>query len=159
MPCLTPITLLIALLLLAGCSSYAIKGRVIRGPIATVQVVDDDDPRLTESNGTGGGAIVSAVLEPDTPSERRELGKHIADGQGWFAIPADAFGSGLLEYEAQVLARRDGNQGAFGKIDLPGRSERVLITLPLGEDRLRRPNERFLDKTLRDAKPYLDENR
>lgn len=150
--------MLLFVFLLAGCGGLAINGRVIRGPIADVQVVDADDPRLQMPNPTGGGAVVRAVLEPNTPSETRPLGKATSDGQGWFKIPVDAVGAGLLEYEVQLIARREGNQGAMATIPLPGRGQRVLVTLPLGRDTLVAP-ESFLDRTLRDAEPYLDQDR
>lgn len=145
--------------LLTGCSGrYAIEGRVIRGAVPSIEVVDGDDPRLTEPNATGGGAVVQAILEPDTPTERQVLGKQVTNGQGYFAIPVDAFGSSFLEYEAQLIARREGHQGTLGTIDLPRFGRRVLITLPLGRDTLVVP-ENFRDSTLRDAKPYLEDNR
>lgn len=150
--------LLAGVLMLTGCAGYAIQGRVVRGPVAAVQIVDEGDPRLNEPNPTGGGAVIEALLEPDTPTERKSLGRHVTNGQGWFSIPVDAFGSGFLEYEAMIVARREGNQGAMGTFELPRRGERVLVTLPLGADTLRIP-EGFLDQTLREAKPYLEENR
>ncbi len=151
--------LFIFAVLMAGCSSgYAIQGRVVRGSIAAIQVVDGDDARLTEENPTGGGALVMAVLEPDTPTETKALGRHITDGQGRFKIPVDAFGSGVLEYEVQIVARREGHQGAMETINLPRGSKRVLITLPLGRDTLVVPED-YLDRTLRDADPYLNQNR
>lgn len=143
---------------LSGCGSYAIEGRVVRGPAAAIQLVDADDPRLLESNPTGGGAVVQAILEPDTPTEVQDLGRHVTNGQGWFAIPVNAFGSSVLEYEARLIARREGHQGVMRTIPLPRGRQRVLITLPLGRDTLVVP-EKYLDRTLRDAKPYLEENR
>lgn len=154
------LALLFVLSLLAGCggSRYAIRGRVVRGSVAQVTIVDKDDPRLTEANATGGGAVITAVLEPHTPTETKALGRHLSNGQGWFAIPVDAFGSSFLEYEAQVVVRREGNQGAMGTFDLPRGDQRVLVTLPPGKDTLVVPQS-FLDQTLQDARPYLDENR
>jgi len=150
--------LLLSMLALTGCSSYQIQGRVIRGPVAAVTIVDGDDPRLSEPNMTGGGATIQATLQPDTPTETMDLGTHTTDGQGRFSIPVNAFGSGFLEYEAQLVGRREGNQGAMATIDLPRRGQRVLITLPMGRDTLIVP-ERFRDSALRDAAPYLEENR
>ena len=152
------IAIITTLLTAVGCSGYAIEGRVVRGSVATIQVVSKNDRRLTESNPTGGGALIQAVFEPETPSDTRSLGQFTTDGQGWFSIPVDAFGAGTLEYEAQLVARREGHQGVMAKIDLPGRGQRVLITLPLGKDTLVVP-ESFLNQTLREAKPYLDQNR
>ncbi|MGB0766075.1 MAG: hypothetical protein ACPGYV_00030 [Phycisphaeraceae bacterium] len=155
-PCwLASICLVLAAM--TGCSGYALEGRVIRGSTASVIVVDRDDPRLTESNPTGGGAVVQAVFEPNTPTETQSLGQHVTDGQGRFKIPIDAFGVGVLEYEAQVVARREGHQGAMALIDLPGSGKRVLIILPLGRDTLVVP-EAFLDQAMREAQPYLDQN-
>lgn len=152
------IALLLASLFLTGCQNYAIQGRVVRGSVASIQLIDRSDPRLSEDNPTGGGATVKGVFEPDTPTETQTLRQVVTDGQGHFAIPVDALGSGFLEYEAILIARRQGHQGAMQTIDLPRRGQRVLITLPLGKDTLRVP-EGFLDRTLRDAEPYLEDNR
>jgi len=152
------LVLLLITALLVGCGSYAIQGRVVRGSVANIQLVDKNDRRLTEDNRTGGGAEVSGILEPNTPSERQSLGRAVTDGQGYFTMPVDAMGSGFLEYEAMLIARREGHQGTMRTIDLPRGSQRVLITLPLGEDTLKVP-ERFIDEALRDAEPYLEENR
>lgn len=157
--CLVSLCLcMISLIALVGCSSYTIDGRVIRGPIPTIERVSSSDARLTETNATGAGASISAVLEPETPTERVDLGSHLADDQGYFSIPVDALGAGLLEYEIQVLARRKGNQHAVRTLAMPGPGERLLITLPLGEDNYKAPG-RFLDRALREAEPYLRESR
>lgn len=150
--------LLLIGLMLTGCGSYAIQGRVVRGSTASIQLVPSNDPRLNENNPTGGGATIQGILEPNTPSETQSLGTVVTDGQGWFNLPVDAIGSGLLEYEATLIARREGHQGAMQTIDLPRRGQRVLITLPLGQDTLKVP-ESFLDKALREASPYLEDNR
>jgi hypothetical protein len=152
------LALLLFTVMLAGCSSYAIQGRVVRGSTASIQIVDKNDRRLTEDNPTGGGAVVKGILEPNTPSEMQSLGQVVTDGQGNFAIPVDAPGAGFLEYEATLIARREGHRGAMTTIDLPRSRQRVLITLPLGPDTLRVPKG-FLDEALEDAKPYLEENR
>ena len=150
--------LLLLALMLVGCSSYAIQGRVLRGSSASIQIVDKNDPRLTEDNPTGGGAVIQGILEPDTPSERKSLGQVVTDGQGRFSMPVNAGGAGFLEYEAMLIVRREGHQGTMRTIMLPRSGQRVLITLPLGPDTLRVP-KRFLDEVMLDAKPYLEENR
>lgn len=152
------LALLLITLMLAGCGSYAIQGRVVRGSTASIQLVDKNDRRLTEDNPTGGGAVVQGILEPNTPSEMQSLGQVVTDGQGNFALPVGAAGAGFLEYEATLIARREGHSGAMTTIDLPRGSQRVLITLPLGPDKLRVPKG-FLDEALQDAKPYLEQNR
>lgn len=153
---LSAILLLLAPMLVGCGGGYAIQGRVIRGPIATVLIVDRDDPRITESNPSAGSAVIEGIFEPNTPSERQSLGRTVADGQGRFSIPVDAFGAGLLEYEAQLLVRREGHQAAIDTIDLPSRRKRVLITLPLGRDTVIAP-ERPIDGLRREVKPYIED--
>lgn len=150
--------LLLVSLILVGCSSYAIQGRVLRGSSASIQIVDKNDSRFTEDNPTGGGAVIQGILEPNTPSEKQSLGQVVTDGQGRFSMPVNAAGSGFLEYEATLIARREGHQGTMRTIMLPRSGQRVLITLPLGADTLRVP-KRLLDEVMRDAKPYLKDNR
>lgn len=152
------VALLLAVVMLVGCGSYAIEGRVVRGSIASIQLVSEGDRRMTEANPTGGGAVIQGIFEPNTPSEIKSLGQVVTDGQGYFKIPVDAMGSGFLEYEATLIARRQGHQGVMDTIDLPRRGQRVLITLPLGQNTLRVP-ETFLDQALREATPFLEENR
>lgn len=151
--------LLIATLLLAGCGGgYRLKGKVVEGPVAMVEVVDADDPRYVEQDRSAGGAVVWAVFEPNNGIDRERLGRFVTDGEGRFEVPIDAVGAGLLMYEVELLARRTGHQGAMGVVPLPGRGGAVLITLPRGVDTLR-PEEDYLDQTLRDAEPYLGGDR
>ena len=107
------LVLLLVTLMLAGCGTYAIQGRVVRGASATIQVVDKNDRRMTENNPTGGGAVIQGILEPNTPSEMKSLGQVVTDGQGNFSIPVEALGSSFLEYEAMLIARREGHSGAM----------------------------------------------
>jgi len=145
--------------LFPGCGGgYQLRGKVVEGPIAQVQVVDADDPRFLEPDRSAGGAVVWAVFEPNNGIDRERLGRFVTDGDGVFAIPLDAPGAGLLMYEVQLTARRSGHQGALGTIDVPGRGKRVLITLPHGVDTLR-VEEDLVGETLRDAEPYLDGRR
>lgn len=149
---------MLIMLSMVGCGSYAIQGRVVAGSIASIQLVNKDDARMQENNPSGGGAVVQGIFEPNTPSDTKSLGQIVTDGQGFFALPVDAVGSGFLEYEAILIAQREGHQGAMNTIELPRSGQRVLITLPRGRNTLRVP-ERFLDEAMREAKPYLEDNR
>lgn len=146
-------------LLLAGCGGgYQLRGKVIEGPVAQVQVVDADDPRFIEADISGAGALVWGVFEPNNGIDRQRLGRVVADHEGLFMVPLDASGAGFLMYEIELTARRDGHQGARGVIPVPGRGKRVLITLPRGVDTLGDEAD-YLGETLRDAQPYLDGRR
>ena len=156
---LVAFVLLACSVLLMGCGGgYMLRGKVVEGPIAQVQVVDAEDPRFVEADRSAGGAVVWVVFEPNNGIDRERLGRFVTDGEGRFEIPIDAMGAGLLMYEVEVTARRAGHQGALGVVPLPGRGGRVLVTLPRGADTLRR-EEDLLDRTLRDAEPYLDGRR
>lgn len=147
----------ITLLLLPGCGgSYAIRGKVIQGPMPMIAVVSSSDPRLSEDDPSGAGAVIEGIFEPENRIDRRSLGRVVAGPDGAFALPVDALGAGFLQYEAALIVRREGFQGAMETIALPNRRQRVLIVLPRGRDTLRVP-ENYLDQTLRDAAPYLED--
>lgn len=151
--------------LLAGCvssgacaSSYQLRGRVVEGPTAEVRVVRADNASFSKDASGGGGALVWAVWEPGDGINRKRLGQFTTDENGFFSIPIDEAGAGFLIYEMELTARWRGHQGVMQTIRVPGPGKRVLITLPRGVDTLRRPDD-VLERTLRDAEPYLDGRR
>ena len=142
---------------LTGCAgSYAIEGKVIQGPSAQVLVVSSSDARLKESDLSGAGATVEGIFEPNNRIDRRPLNRVRADGEGYFSLPVNETGAGFLEYEATIIARKDGYTGVMQTIALPSRRQRLLIVMPRGRENLRVPED-FLDEALREAKPYLEE--
>ncbi|MEM9415825.1 MAG: hypothetical protein AAGA29_10160 [Planctomycetota bacterium] len=144
---------------MTGCAGpYVLQGKVVEGPVAEVLVLDADDPRFTREDYSGAGATVSAIFEPGRGIGSERLGRFTADEDGLFAVPIDEAGVGLLQYEVELVARRQGHQSAVATIVIPGRGKRVLITLPVGTDTLRRPED-FVEETLRDARPYLEGGR
>lgn len=149
--------LLVIVFALFGCGgSYAIHGKVIQGTAPQVLVVGQDDPRLKEDDLSGVGATVQAVFEPNNRIDRRMLPGVLTDSQGFFVLPVDVTGAGFLEYEATVIARKDGFAGAMQTLALPSRRQRLLIIMPRGRENLRVPSD-FLDEALRDAAPYLED--
>jgi len=153
------LVLVCAAVFAVGCAStYQVRGRVIRGMQANVELIDSDDDRITGQDTSAGGAIVWAVWEPGNGIDRKALGRFVSDAQGNFSIPVDEPGAGFLIYEIELTARRTGHQGVAQTVRVPGMGQRVLITLPHGADTLRRPDD-LLERTLRDAEPYLDGRR
>ncbi|BAM05265.1 hypothetical protein [Phycisphaera mikurensis] len=145
--------LLIAQLLAAGCSPYALRGRVVEGAPAGVEVVRADDPRLVSRPPLP--EVRLALAENPQRLNRRDAGNAVSGPDGWFELRPDVAGAGVLRIDAGLEARRQGFAPAVGFFPLPGRGKRVLVTMPVGRDRSASPTD-FLDETLRQARPYLD---
>jgi hypothetical protein len=142
-------------LLLASCSSNVLRGRVIEGHRASVEVVSPDDARLTRQEPGLADAAVVVTLDPEQLNQR-QIGRGVSDGTGNFAIPVDVAGAGVLLHDVRVSAQRNKFLDASGDFVLPGKNRRVLITLPAGQER--RVDERpLLERTLEEAQPYLRE--
>ena len=137
----------------SACSPYTLRGRVVEGAPASVEVVDPDDPRLS-SRPPLPEARLTLTEDPDRLN-RRAAGSAVSGPDGRFELRPDAAGAGVLRIRAGLEARRKGHAPASGEFVLPGRGKRVLVTLPVGRDRAPRPGD-FLQETLRQARPYLD---
>lgn len=130
--------------LLSGCQ-YHMQGTVVSGAASSVEVVDSDDSRLAQPGLAG--VTVEATLDP---SEMKPIPQApvSSDGTGRFAMPIQATGAGVLQYQALVVARLSGCKPATQLIALPGPGQRLLITLAPGVD-VYRPKENLLRETLR----------
>lgn len=141
-------------LLIGGCSSYQLRGKVVEGPVSSVQVLEKDDERFRQPGLAG--AQVAVTVDPGRLN-RTSFGPAAADEDGRFALPVDKTGAGLLEYDAQVIGQLQGYQAAEQTLRLPSQSKRVLITLAPGSDSARREEPNLLDETIRLSEPYLRE--
>ncbi len=138
--CLLPFTL-------TACGTYQLKGRVIEGGTPAMVVVSANDKRL---EGFGlPGAVVDAVVDPDRPLQQIRLQPQVTDAQGYFAIPVEATGAGLLEYNVQVTARLAGHTSVRRTFKLPGAGKRVLVIVAPGESDLPPDEPDILDETRR----------
>lgn len=133
--------LLMLTLMLVGCESYALRGRVIPGTHSQVLVVDSDDPRLAGDGTTPGtrpgvnGATVSFMLDPEKAGHKY-LGSTSSDVDGTFSFPVDEIGAGFLEYGLQVTARANNCAPAVDVMRMPPSGKRLLILLAPGHDTL-----------------------
>ncbi len=113
---------LVALLIVAalpaasGCGSYTLSGKIIRGSISTMSLVDSVDSRLSEP----GVRHVQIVIyrDPDRPAIRA-AGRALSDANGWFNLEVDGFGAGWMEEEWLVRAWRPGFATAELQLRLP----------------------------------------
>ncbi len=136
---------------LVGCGGYRLRGRVIEGSYSTVTVVSKDDPRLREAPGLPN-AVLRTTIDPERLN-RQAMPTRMADGDGWFEVPIDVTGAGLLEYEVQVIGQLAGHKSAIETFPLPGSGKRVLVVLAPGRD-VGVPGETFLEETMRLGEPY-----
>lgn len=120
-----------ASLLLAACSPHMISGRVVRGDVSYVSVVDKDDPRLSEPGLPG--VLLKLELDPGRLSGK-SLSQETSGSDGEFNLPVDEPGAGLIDMEVGLLARRKGFQSAEGVFKVPKGSKRVLIVMSPGVD-------------------------
>ena len=138
-------------LVLAGCHSYEMHGKVIAGADSAVLVVDRDDPRLDQPGIPG--VVVRVTIDPDRGRGQTTSG--ISDMDGRFTVPVDVFAGGALDYESRVLARLAEHEPAMVTFRLPRSRQRVLIMLGPGVDRPPTDSQYFLDETMRMGEPYL----
>tara|TARA_R110002111_G_scaffold13009_5_gene37507 strand:- start:303 stop:788 length:486 start_codon:yes stop_codon:yes gene_type:complete len=138
---------------LTGCSPYRLQGVVIEGAVSHMQIVEKDDPRLTQGNGMPMASI-EVSLDPDRLS-RKDLQRALSDIDGTFSVPVDEPGAGFLEYDARVIVRRTGYNTATQDIRLPGPDQRLLVTLVNGEDTYKPEPQDLMDETLEMGEPYM----
>ncbi len=115
-----------------GCESYALRGRVVRGDVSYVAVVNADDPRL-DGEGLPG---VSLHLQSDPGRlNRKTVGRGVSEATGDIRLPVDLAGAGLLHYDVGLFARRSDHTPATGFFELPSSKKRILIVMAKGVDR------------------------
>ncbi len=131
-----------------GCGGYVLTGRVVEGAASEVAVVRGDDPRL--AGPPIGGASVRIMLDPQ--SLGGELVGTVSTGEdGRFAVPIDATGAGVLEYDVLVEVRASERDSAYRVLPLPPNKRTVLVTLAPGRDRLPPPQT----DPLQDVERYM----
>jgi len=138
------------MLALTGCSSYTLRGVVISGDNVGVRVVPGGADVLNAPPIEG--ARVRLTLDPDR-LDRRELGTVETGPDGTFAVPIDATGAGVLEYELRVQAQASYFAPVRGVVMLPGSGRRVVVMMRRGgggsSDSALPSNQDVLEESLR----------
>jgi len=116
--------------LLAGCSPYQLRGKVIAGDISYIAVVDADDPRL-EGPGVSGAAL-RLQTDPERLN-RKTIGTSVSGADGGFTIPVMEVGAGVLIYDIGLRVRHDGYIPVEQFFRMPSSSKRVLVMLQSGK--------------------------
>lgn len=125
---------LTGLVVLTGCSSYAIRGRVIAGGLSHSMFTSIDDPTLAAGQPLAGATIV-LYRDPDQLN-RAIAAEARSSADGWFVLPVDAFGAGWMEESWEVVVRAPGRHPVQSSIVLPGSpgDARLLVVMSPGRD-------------------------
>jgi hypothetical protein len=145
--------LALAGLMLAGCGSYQLKGKVVAGEESTVAVVAEDDPRFNRRGIEG--VSLSAILDPQS-LDHEKVGSARSGRAGRFALPVDAMGAGFLEHEVMIAAVKEHYATATRIMPMPGSRSRLLIVLAEGESTEPRLKGDMLDETLEMGEQYME---
>lgn len=115
----------------AGCNSYGLQGKVVRGAASSVQLVYPDDERLKAL--AVANAEVRINRDPNTLN-RHLVGQARSDGGGEFTIVMSEFGTGWMEEQWLVQSVCPGYQNAEQLMHMPAKNSkwRLLITLAPG---------------------------
>ena len=138
--------LLIAVLTLAGCEAYALRGIVVEGQVSRIMVVDASDERL-QSIGLPG-ARVEFVLDPNT-LRPIPAGTVLADEFGRFELPVDEAGAGFLQYALCVRATLRNFGTVWQQMPLPPAGKRLIIVMAEGVHQSGGPEPDIIEESLR----------
>jgi hypothetical protein len=119
---------------MCGCSSYAIRGRVVGGGLSHAMFTSPDDPTLGGGQPIAGAAIL-LYRDPDQLN-RAIAAEARSSADGWFVLPVDAFGAGWMEESWEVVVRAPGRHPVQSSIVLPGSpgDARLLVVMSPGRD-------------------------
>lgn len=111
---------------LAGCGTYQLRGKVVAGEQSAVRVVDGDHPAFQRAGLKD--VRVECVIDPQSLG-KESLPVQRTTRKGWFTVPVDVFGAGVLLYDVEVVAKDGAHAPASRIFRLPPRNKRLLITL------------------------------
>ena len=116
-----------------GCKSdpYILKGKVLEANRARIEVVSDDDERLTYQGVNF--YRMNLKIDPDRIEEFL-IGNIESDETGTFKTPVNHFGAGFLLYDLGITGRKQGYIPTFEKLPLPKKNQSLLVFVKRGRD-------------------------
>lgn len=135
------------MLAVGGCSTYQLRGVVVKSDTATINATSWDQNPDTLPGPPLTGVNVEVVFEPRT-TRPRKLGHVASDDQGRFSLPIGETGAGWMEYEVMVIARQPGYRASWRIIRIPASHEYVIIQMAPGRDEGGPPTD-MLEESLR----------
>ena len=116
---------------LAGCNTYTLKGKVVKGDKSSIELVHEMDPRIRAFE-PGGIANVEVRVYRDPDNMNKKLGgRERTPVDGTFSIGLGDFGAGWMQEKWLIQAYSYGFQTAELHTKLPAKNAktRLLITL------------------------------
>ncbi len=147
---------------LVGCGSSQLQGRVIAGPMPSIEIVAADDPRLTPQFGEPDiNASLRVVLDPHRLNAIRKE-PTTSQSNGVFSVAVPETAGGLQTYRIRLMVSASGYGSATEDLTWPGSGQRILVTLPPvggGSEGFQAPNTRTRAEpgSLGHREPTLDE--
>lgn len=117
----------ITALLMVGCATSSIDGRVLPGAAAVVTLVDNNDTRLTTQGIPGVEVEIKSV---DRAGDSHVIGTVTTDEQGAFTLPLSDEKRKLVKNSMVLTARRNGIPAVKENIMLPGQDRKLLVLMP-----------------------------
>lgn len=124
----------VATLLSAGCNSYTLRGKVVRGETSSVELVHEMDPRIKPQTAGGVPHVEVRVYRDPKTMNKHMSGRERTGTDGNFSIGLGDFGAGWMQEEWLVQAALYGFENAELLTKLPSKNSktRLLITLAPG---------------------------
>ena len=124
-----------ALLNIAGCNTYTLKGKVVKGERSSIELVHEMDPRV-KAFAPGGVANIEVRVYRDPDNMNKKLaGRERTPVDGSFSMNLGDFGAGWMSEQWLVQAYGYGFTTVEQKMKLPSKNAktRLLITIAPGE--------------------------
>ncbi len=122
--CISLAALAAGTLLLGGCHSESIRGRVVQGQAGVIAAVSDDDSRKDQP-GVAGAQI--EIRTKDANAASRLVGKATTDASGEFSLPISE--SIMRRDRLQLSARNEGYLPLRSDFYLSDREKLVLVVM------------------------------
>ena len=121
----------IAALVLAGCDSFVIQGKVVQGQSSSMHFVSNDNTGLSTLGLEG--TRITVYRDPDSLGTK-VAGTAISDDQGRFVIKLDAFGAGWMLEQFEIVAQMQGYTNVTWQQSLleEHNQQTLLVTMELG---------------------------
>ena len=114
-------------LLMVGCATSSIEGRVLPGAAPVVTLVDNNDSRLSTPGIPGVEVEIRSI---DRAGDSHVIGTVTTDEQGAFTLPLSDEKRKLVKNSMVLTARRNGIPAVKENILLPGQDRKLLVLMP-----------------------------
>jgi hypothetical protein len=125
---------IVGAMMCAGCNTYTLKGKVVRGDVSSIELVHEMDPRIKPQTAGGIPHVEVRVFRDPNTMNKHMSGRERTGNDGNFSINLGDFGAGWMQEQWLVQAALYGFENANYMGSLPSKNSktRLLITLAPG---------------------------